>query len=100
FHDSDEAALRRNPLQALVRGDPRYADRFGDYISDAYFAAERQAAQSDLATLAAIDRARLTPAERISYDVFKWQRQLDLRGDEQPLLKTIVERPIDHFSGL
>jgi uncharacterized protein (DUF885 family) len=100
FRDSDEASLRRNPLSALSRGDLRYADRFGDYITDAYFAAERQAAQSDLATLASIDRARLTPEERISYDVFKWQRQLDLKGDEQPLLRTIVERPIDHFSGL
>ncbi|HEX4738503.1 MAG TPA: DUF885 domain-containing protein [Allosphingosinicella sp.] len=100
FRDSDEASLRRNPLNALSRGDLRYADRFGDSITDAYFAAERQAAQSDLATLAAIDRARLTPDERISYDVFKWQRQLDLKGLEEPLLKAQVERPIDHFSGL
>ncbi|HEX5182819.1 MAG TPA: DUF885 domain-containing protein [Allosphingosinicella sp.] len=100
FHDSDEATLRRNPIQALFRGDLRYADRFGDYITDAYFAAERRAAQGDLATLASIDRARLTPEERISYDVFKWQRQLDLKGFEQPLLKETIERPIDHFSGL
>lgn len=100
FHDSDEASLRRNPLNALSRGDLRYADQFGDYITDAYFAAERRAAESDLATLASIDRARLTPEERISYDVFKWQRQLDLKGYEQPLLKEQAERPIDHFSGL
>ncbi|HEY1606952.1 MAG TPA: DUF885 domain-containing protein [Allosphingosinicella sp.] len=100
FHDSDEATLRRNPIQALFRGDLRYAGRFGDYITDAYFAAERRAAQSDLATLGSIDRARLNPEERISYDVFKWQRQLDLEGFEQPLLKETIERPIDHFSGL
>lgn len=100
FRDSDEASLRRNPLSALSRGDLRYADRFGDYITDAYFAAERQAAESDLATLASIDRARPTPEERISYDVFKWQRQLNLKGLEQPLLKEQTERPIDHFSGL
>jgi uncharacterized protein (DUF885 family) len=99
FHDSDEATLRRNPLQALFRGDLRYADRFGDYITDAYFAGERAAAASDLATLAHIDRARLTPEERISYDVFKWQRGLDLKGFQQPLLRTTEERPIDHFSG-
>jgi hypothetical protein len=30
FKDSDEASLKRNPLQALVRGDMRYADRLGD----------------------------------------------------------------------
>src|SRR5437763_11399887 len=67
FRDSDEASLRRNPIQALFRGDLRYADRFGDYISDSYFAAERAGAQADLAALGGIDRARLTPEERISY---------------------------------
>ena len=30
FKASDEANLRRNPLNALSRGDLRYADRFGD----------------------------------------------------------------------
>jgi len=44
FHDSDEANLRRNPLSALFRGDFRYADRLGDYMSDAYYTAEREAA--------------------------------------------------------
>ena len=29
FHDSDEAGLRRNPIQAIFRGDLRYADRLG-----------------------------------------------------------------------
>src|SRR3569623_1523278 len=99
FHDSDAATLRRNPIQALFRGDLRYADRFGDYITDAYFAGERAAAEADLAALARIDRAKLTPEERISYDVFKWQRGLDLKGFQPALLKATEERPIDHFSG-
>ena len=43
FAASDEATLERNPVQALVRNDLRYAARFGDYISDAYFAAEKAA---------------------------------------------------------
>ncbi len=29
FRESDEASLRRNPLQAMFRGDYRYADRLG-----------------------------------------------------------------------
>ena len=44
FAASDEASLRRNPIQALFRGDLRYADRLGDYLSDAYFAGEKAAA--------------------------------------------------------
>ena len=55
FRDSDEAQLRRNPLFALFRGDMRFADQLGDNITDAYFAAEREANESDLARLAQID---------------------------------------------
>ena len=36
FKASDEAYLKRNPLQALFRGDLRYADRLGDNITDEY----------------------------------------------------------------
>jgi uncharacterized protein (DUF885 family) len=99
FAASDEAGLVRNPLNALARGDMRYAGRLGDFLSDAYYDAEREAAQSDLRALAAIDRARLSPSERISYDVFKWQREMDLRGLQPDMLALTAVRPIDHFNG-
>jgi len=99
FKESDEAALRRNPIQALFRGDPRYSDQFGDYITDQYLAGEKAAAQADLAALARIDRSRLTADERISYDVFKWQTGLTLRGFAPELTRASIDRPIDHFSG-
>lgn len=92
--------LERNPIQALFRGDKRYASQFGDYISDAYFAAEKQAAIADLAALARIDRAALGREDRISYDVFKFQRTLDLKSYEPALLRATIVRPIDHFSGM
>src|SRR5215210_644336 len=56
FKESDEANLRRNPLQALFRGDLRYAEHFGDFITDEYYAGERAAAEHDLAALHAISR--------------------------------------------
>jgi uncharacterized protein (DUF885 family) len=99
FRESDEAALRRNPVQALFRGDLRYATQFGDYITDAYIAAEKRAAQADLAALARIDRSKLGAEDRLSYDVFKWQTELTLRGFAPELVRASVERPIDHFSG-
>ena len=70
FKDSDEANLKRNPVFAIFRGDLRYADRLGNPFSDEYYAAEREAAKAELAALAAIDRATLTPEDQISYDVF------------------------------
>ena len=99
FAASDEANLRRNPLSALARGDMRYAGRLGDFLSDEYFEAERLAAEGDLAALAGIDRTALSPAERISYDTFKWQREMDLRGLQPDLLALTRVRPLDHFNG-
>ena len=47
FKASDEASLQRNPLNAISRGDLRYADRLGDNITDAYYAAELAAEEAD-----------------------------------------------------
>jgi uncharacterized protein (DUF885 family) len=100
FTDSDEAQLKRNPIGTLFRGDPRYADQFGDQITDAYYAAEKAAAEADLRALAAIDRAKLTPAERISYDTFKWSTEDTLGFYAPALRKAQTARPIDHFYGI
>ena len=70
FKKSDEDSLRRNPINALSRGDLRYAGELGDYPSDAYYEAERKAAREELAALARIDRKALTPDEQFAYDVF------------------------------
>jgi uncharacterized protein (DUF885 family) len=99
FRESDEASLRRNPTQATARGDLRYADRFGDFFSDAYYQAERDAARADLAALARIDRSALNADERVAFDVFQWQRGMDLRGLEGDLFAASVVRPVDHFNG-
>lgn len=99
FAASDEGSLKRNPIQGLFRGDLRYADQFGDYLSDAHIAAEKKAAEDDLAGLAAIDRAALSDNDKVSYDVFKWQRTNDLKGFDPALLAATVVRPIDHFFG-
>lgn len=99
FAEDDEANLKRNPLNALFRGDMRYADQLGDYVSDAYFAAERKAAEDNLAKLQGIDRDKLTPTAQISYDVFK-RNQLDaVKGLSKEIMDLTVVRPINHFSG-
>ena len=99
FAEDEEATLKRNPLNALFRGDMRYADRLGDYISDAYFDAERKAAEANLAKLESIDRAKLDPTSQIAYDVYK-QNQLDaLKGLSKEIMDLTVVRPVNHFAG-
>ena len=100
FTDSDEASLKRNPVNALYRGDLRYADHLGEFVSDAYYAGERAAGEDDLRRLNAIDRSRLTPTNQIAYDVFKWQTETNLKGLQPDLLKLSALRPIDHFYGV
>jgi uncharacterized protein (DUF885 family) len=99
FRDSDEANLRRNPVNAIFRGDLRYADRLGDFISDEYFAAEKAAGEADLAALGRIDRSQLNPTDRIAYDVFKWQTEDNLKNYAAPILSLTRVLPINHFSG-
>ncbi|HEY9555042.1 DUF885 domain-containing protein [Allosphingosinicella sp.] len=99
FKKSDEDNLRRNPVSALFRGDMRYADQLGDYISDEYFAAEKAAAEAELAALAKIDRSQLSDTDKIAYDVFKFDKESELKGYQPDILALTVVRPINHFSG-
>jgi uncharacterized protein (DUF885 family) len=99
FKDSDEASLKRNPLNALFRGDLRYADRLGDFYSDAQAEANYRADQADLARVRAIDRRKLNPTDQLAYDVFAWQTDLSIRGNT-PAYRALTDvRPLDHFFG-
>ncbi len=100
FAASDEASLKLNPLDALFRGDLRYADQFGDMISDDYFEASRRAASRDLASLRAIDRSLLGATDQIAYDTFEFAAKDMLARLDPALLALTKVRPINHFSGL
>ena len=99
FKDSDEAQLKRNPLFGIFRGDLRYADQFGDYISEPYLAGEKAAAEADLAALRAIDRGSLDATDQLAYDVFEYSTVDGLKGFEPALLDVTKVRPLNHFSG-
>jgi uncharacterized protein (DUF885 family) len=99
FETDDEASLKRNPLSALFRGDLRYADRLGDFVSDAYFEAERKAARDNIAALGKIDRTKLNATDKIAYDVFLRNQNDALKGLGEPYFGLTVVRPINHFFG-
>ncbi|MBA4748295.1 MAG: DUF885 domain-containing protein [Sphingopyxis sp.] len=100
FAADDEANLKRNPISALFRGDLRYADKIGDFGTDAYNDAERAAAQKNLADLGTIDRAKLAPTDQIVYDVFAWNQREALKGLTPEILALTDVRPINHFFGI
>jgi len=100
FAESDEASLKRHPLNALFRGDLRYADQLGDLFSDAATEGDYQAARMDMFRLGCIKRELLSPTDQIAYDVFKWQTEIDLRGASHALRALTDVRPIDQFNGI
>ena len=101
FQRSDEAGLKRNPLEALSRGDLRYADQLGDYFTDAHDDAELAAARKDLKELHAIDRGALDPTDRLAYDVFETDTRLGLKGMEDAELHLIGKvQLMNHFYGI
>lgn len=100
FIASDEASLKRNPLQALSRGDMRYADQLGDLFSDAASQANYEAALGDMAALKKMDRATLSSTDQTAYDVFQWQTALQIKASAPAMRKLFDVRPIDHFGGI
>ena len=99
FKRSDEASLERNPLSAISRGDLRFADRYGDGITDEYYAAERAAAERDLAELQTIRREVLNQTDQLAYDVFAFNTRDSLRALQPDLLALMAVRPMNHFYG-
>lgn len=99
FAASDEDNLRRNPFGAIFRGDMRYADQIGDYISNEYFDGQRAAATADLAALRQIDRAALTPTNQIAFDIFELNQEQNLRGVTPEMMALTIVTPVNHFTG-
>ncbi|WP_397505043.1 DUF885 domain-containing protein [Qipengyuania sp. R86523] len=99
FADADERSLKLNPVGALFRGDMRYADRLGDYLTDEHLAASKADNAENLAKLAEIDRSKLSPTDQLAYDVFAYNQQREQEGYAPAILAASEVRPVNHFSG-
>ncbi len=94
-----ERQLELSPLNATAIGDSRYDDRLDDSTSPGFrekaFGIER--AFLDRARL--IDAAQLSPAARISYDIFVSEREIALEGmkfhEEYMPLNQMTGLPMD-----
>ena len=65
FAAADEADLRLSPMDALDRGDMRFAEHFGDYITDDYYAAAERNARANIAAVEASDRAAVSLTDQV-----------------------------------
>lgn len=99
FTAADEADLKLNPISALFRGDMRYADRMGDFLTEEYVQQDIANARANLAALEQIDREKLNATDRIAYDVFRYNQEQSLKGNADEIRALTEVRPVNHFSG-
>ena len=100
FAQANEATLERNPINAMFRGDMRYADRVGDFFSYETYADARQDALDALASLRQIDRSALSETDQIAYDTFEYYQSEAARENSPEILALTLVRPLNHFSGV
>ncbi len=84
FENYFEDNLRANPLLATYIGDHRYDDQLPNSIGPQYLADAHAMNQKYLAAIRALDPDSLSPADRISYDIFLYEREREARGERFP----------------
>jgi uncharacterized protein (DUF885 family) len=91
-----EQYLQLNPLTATAQGDHRYDDKFGDYVSERWMADWLAIEQEALEKLRAIDPAKLTGEDLLTYESFRYGRETAIESFRYPseLL------PVNQFGGL
>lgn len=94
FEAEWERGLRESPESASYRGDPRYNDRWTDMGLDA-IAAREAADRAALQTLLAFDRDALADADKLHFDVMRWQ--LEKAAERQQYREYL--RPVSQRGG-
>jgi uncharacterized protein (DUF885 family) len=84
FDSYFEQRLELFPLLATSIGDSRYDDRFEVQISPEWIRRFEKLERDALERISAIDRSRLPAKDRLSYDVFKSARELEIAGFRFP----------------
>jgi len=79
-----ERWLELNPLDASAQGDHRYDARFGDYLSPTWLADSLANEKDSLEELRAVDPAGLSDSDRITFDAFKYGREIAIEGYRYP----------------
>lgn len=99
FASSDEINLKLVPQSGLSRGDLRYADQFGDLISDEFHKANEKSARDDLAALLRVDRNALNGNDKMAYDAFKYGVEYIIKSYDEGLYKIGQMLPLDSVFG-
>jgi len=84
FDEFFERSLELNPIRASTIGDYRFNDQFANSIGPEHREASHQLDEIFLARLLTIDRRQLSRQDRLSYDLFRFNREQSLEGERFP----------------
>ena len=84
FDEFFERGLELNPMSASRIGDYRFNDQYANSIGPEYREANRQLDEKFLARLLNINREQLVRQDRLSYDLFRYNREQSLEGQQFP----------------
>lgn len=94
-----EDNLHLHPQVALATGDMRFLDRLDDSLTDEYARGTSQLAAKYLKELRRIDPQGLAEQDRISYEMFGYLREQDVRFHESGLFTLVRMQPISQMGG-
>ncbi len=79
-----DRVLEMNPLYATFIGDDRYNHRLANTLSAEYRQQDEALNREYLDRVTAIDAEQLTGQDRLTYETFRYSRELDLEGTRFP----------------
>jgi len=84
LEDYFEESLVRNPIQATAIGDPRYNDRMPNFLSEERQVEDELLEKRWLTQVEKIDRELLSGQDRLSRDIFVYERDMAIEGARFP----------------
>ncbi len=84
LEDYFEEGLQRGPILATSIGDPRYNDQLPNFLSEERQVENLQLEERWLAQIQKIDRELLSGQDRLSYDIFVYEREMAIEGSRFP----------------
>ncbi|NWO02921.1 MAG: DUF885 domain-containing protein [Idiomarinaceae bacterium] len=84
YNNYFDEQLQLNPLLATYIGDDRYNDQLPNFYSESHRTSSLQLETRYLEQVKKINAEQLPRAERISYEIFKHNRELAIEGAQYP----------------
>jgi uncharacterized protein (DUF885 family) len=100
FRSIAKAEDALDPLGTIYRGGEPNIAAFRQLYSTAQDRAQRAVNRQSLASLARIDRRKLSPERQISYDVFLGDKREDATWLRPEVEALTAVRPFNHFGGM